>query len=99
LLRVFLSGIEDIITASTLLVMIDCDDGYGDAKNVTRTVLSYTKMGASALSLKIRWHRNDVENPGPSVLHFFPKKQNTLRRLEMNNNFVRPGSECYIGLK
>jgi 2-methylisocitrate lyase-like PEP mutase family enzyme len=45
-------AIEDIITASTLPVMIDCDDGYGDAKNVTRTVLSYAKMGASALFIE-----------------------------------------------
>src|SRR3954447_22653120 len=39
------SAVENIIGASTLPVMIDGDDGYGDAKNVTRTVQEYIKMG------------------------------------------------------
>lgn len=45
-------AIEDIISASTLPVMIDCDDGYGDAKNVTRSILSYIRMGVSALFIE-----------------------------------------------
>ena len=43
---------ENIINASPLPVMIDADDGYGDAKNVTRTVHEYIKMGASALFIE-----------------------------------------------
>lgn len=43
---------ENILNASTLPVMVDGDDGYGDAKNVTRTVLEYEKMGASAIFLE-----------------------------------------------
>jgi 2-methylisocitrate lyase-like PEP mutase family enzyme len=45
-------AIEDIISASPLPVMIDGDDGYGDAKNITRTVQSYIKMGVSALFIE-----------------------------------------------
>jgi 2-methylisocitrate lyase-like PEP mutase family enzyme len=45
-------AVEDIVSASTLPVMIDGDDGYGDAKNVTRTVQSYVKMGVSALFIE-----------------------------------------------
>lgn len=46
------AAVEDIIGASTLPVMVDADDGYGDAKNVTRTVQEYVKMGVSALFIE-----------------------------------------------
>ncbi|CAF1064372.1 unnamed protein product [Didymodactylos carnosus] len=42
-------GFYDIIAASSLPVMIDADDGYGDVKNVTRTIRGYEALGASAL--------------------------------------------------
>ncbi|CAF2970922.1 unnamed protein product [Rotaria sp. Silwood2] len=32
--------------------MIDADDGYGDVKNVTRTIRGYEALGASALFFK-----------------------------------------------
>jgi 2-methylisocitrate lyase-like PEP mutase family enzyme len=32
--------------------MIDIDDGYGDLKNVTRTILEYIHLGASATSME-----------------------------------------------
>jgi len=41
-----------IIAASPLPVMVDGDDGYGDVKNVTRTVEGYEHMGASALFIE-----------------------------------------------
>jgi 2-methylisocitrate lyase-like PEP mutase family enzyme len=41
-----------IIHASTLPVLVDADDGYGDAKNVTRTVREYETMGASAIFIE-----------------------------------------------
>ncbi|HWE38358.1 MAG TPA: isocitrate lyase/PEP mutase family protein [Isosphaeraceae bacterium] len=41
-----------IIEASSLPVLIDCDDGYGDAKNVTRTVRGHEAIGASALFIE-----------------------------------------------
>jgi 2-methylisocitrate lyase-like PEP mutase family enzyme len=41
-------SVESIINASPLPVMVDIDDGYGDVKNVTRTISEYIHMGASA---------------------------------------------------
>jgi methylisocitrate lyase len=33
-------------------VLVDCDEGYGDAKNITRIVRSYEAMGVSALFIE-----------------------------------------------
>jgi 2-methylisocitrate lyase-like PEP mutase family enzyme len=41
-------SVESIITASPLPFMIDIDDGYGDVKNVTRTISEYIHLGAAA---------------------------------------------------
>src|SRR4051812_14149742 len=41
-----------IIRASDLPALVDADDGYGDAKNVTRTVHEYEAMGASAIFIE-----------------------------------------------
>jgi 2-methylisocitrate lyase-like PEP mutase family enzyme len=46
------AGIRDIMAASSLPVLIDCDDGYGDAKNVARTVAGYEAMGVSAIFME-----------------------------------------------
>jgi len=46
------AGIRDIMAASSLPVLIDCDDGYGDAKNVARTVTGYEAMGVSAIFME-----------------------------------------------
>ncbi|HEX5322240.1 MAG TPA: isocitrate lyase/PEP mutase family protein [Capsulimonadaceae bacterium] len=43
---------RDIINASPLPVLVDADNGYGDVKNVTRTVLEYEAMGASAIFIE-----------------------------------------------
>jgi len=43
---------EWIIQASPLPVLIDIDDGYGDTKNVTRTVQEYLSIGASAIFME-----------------------------------------------
>ncbi len=42
-------GLRDIMEGSTLPVLIDADDGYGDVKNITRTIQGYEALGASAL--------------------------------------------------
>ena len=42
------AGVDDIIAACDLPVLVDADDGYGDAKNVTHTIASYESMGVSA---------------------------------------------------
>jgi 2-methylisocitrate lyase-like PEP mutase family enzyme len=41
-----------IIHAASIPALVDADDGYGDAKNVTRTVQEYELIGASALFLE-----------------------------------------------
>jgi 2-methylisocitrate lyase-like PEP mutase family enzyme len=44
--------VREIIDAASLPVLVDGDDGYGDAKNVTRTVRGYERIGASALFIE-----------------------------------------------
>ncbi|MBV8809362.1 MAG: isocitrate lyase/PEP mutase family protein [Acidobacteriaceae bacterium] len=46
------AGVRDIVSACSLPVLVDADDGYGDAKNVTHTVQSYEGMGVSAIFLE-----------------------------------------------
>ncbi|MGN6396838.1 MAG: isocitrate lyase/PEP mutase family protein [Mucilaginibacter sp.] len=43
---------ENIIRASPLPVLVDIDDGYGDVKNVTRTIQEYIHIGASAIFME-----------------------------------------------
>jgi 2-methylisocitrate lyase-like PEP mutase family enzyme len=45
-------GVRDIMRGSSLPVMIDGDHGYGDVKNVTNTVRTYERLGASAIFLE-----------------------------------------------
>jgi 2-methylisocitrate lyase-like PEP mutase family enzyme len=44
--------VKKIVNASPLPVLVDADDGYGDAKNVTRTVQEYEAMGVSAIFIE-----------------------------------------------
>ncbi len=46
------AGMGDILQATSLPVLVDADHGYGDVKNVTRTVRTYEAMGAAALLLE-----------------------------------------------
>jgi 2-methylisocitrate lyase-like PEP mutase family enzyme len=46
------AGIRDIMSASSLPVLVDCDDGYGDAKNVARTIAGYEAMGVAAIFME-----------------------------------------------
>jgi 2-methylisocitrate lyase-like PEP mutase family enzyme len=46
------AGVRDIMAATSLPVLIDCDDGYGDVKNVTRTIAGYERLGASAIFME-----------------------------------------------
>jgi 2-methylisocitrate lyase-like PEP mutase family enzyme len=45
-------GVRDIMAASRLAVLVDGDDGYGDVKNVTRTIRTYEQMGAAAIFIE-----------------------------------------------
>jgi len=46
------AAVREIIGASDMPVLVDCDDGYGDVKNVTHTVNVYEEMGVSAIFLE-----------------------------------------------
>jgi 2-methylisocitrate lyase-like PEP mutase family enzyme len=46
------AGVQDIISASSLPVLVDADEGYGDVKNVTYVVRAYEKIGVSALFIE-----------------------------------------------
>jgi 2-methylisocitrate lyase-like PEP mutase family enzyme len=46
------AGIRDIMTATSLPVMVDGDTGYGDVKNVAHTIEGYEAMGASSIFLE-----------------------------------------------
>lgn len=45
-------AIRQIVAASPLPVLVDAGDGFGDVKNVTRTVRGYEELGASALFIE-----------------------------------------------
>jgi 2-methylisocitrate lyase-like PEP mutase family enzyme len=42
-------GIRDTMRGSSLPVLVDGDDGYGDVRNVTRTVETYEEMGVAGI--------------------------------------------------
>jgi 2-methylisocitrate lyase-like PEP mutase family enzyme len=44
--------VRDIVHACYLPVLVDCDDGYGDAKNVTHTIHLYDDLGVSAVFIE-----------------------------------------------
>lgn len=45
-------AVRDIAQATTIPLLVDCDTGYGDVKNVYRTVRTYEDMGISAIILE-----------------------------------------------
>ncbi|HEY4125358.1 MAG TPA: isocitrate lyase/PEP mutase family protein [Rhizomicrobium sp.] len=46
------AAVRDISGATSLPMIIDADDGYGDVKNVVRTVRTYEAMGICAIVLE-----------------------------------------------
>ena len=46
------AAVRDILSACDLPVLVDADDGYGDAKNVTHTIRSYEAMGVAAVFIE-----------------------------------------------
>src|SRR5437016_4510098 len=44
--------VRDIVHACDLPVLVDCDDGYGDEKNVVHTVHKYEDLGVSAIFIE-----------------------------------------------
>jgi methylisocitrate lyase len=47
-----MEAVNRIIQAVDLPVLVDADDGYGDAKNVVRTVETYESMGVDAIFIE-----------------------------------------------
>jgi 2-methylisocitrate lyase-like PEP mutase family enzyme len=45
-------AIRETMQGSRLPALVDIDDGYGDAKNVTRTIRAYEAMGVSAVHIE-----------------------------------------------
>lgn len=46
------AGVRDIMTGSRLPVLVDGDDGYGDVKNVARTIQGYEAIGVAAIFIE-----------------------------------------------
>lgn len=45
-------AVREIAAATSLPLVVDADDGYGDVKNVVRTVRTYERMGIAAIVLE-----------------------------------------------
>src|SRR3954470_16261763 len=45
-------AIRQIVAASPLPMLVDAGDGFGDVKNVTRTVRGYEELGVSAIFIE-----------------------------------------------
>src|SRR3954467_10075676 len=45
-------AIRQVVAASPLPVLVDAGDGFGDVKNVTRTVRGYEELGVSAIFIE-----------------------------------------------
>ena len=45
-------AVKDIMAATSLPILVDADDGYGDVKNVTHTVRSYVGLGIQGLFIE-----------------------------------------------
>ena len=48
----FSAAYRDIVSASDLPVLVDADNGYGDAKNVVHLVHTYERLGVQAIMLE-----------------------------------------------
>ena len=46
------AAVRDIVHACRLPVVVDCDDGYGDEKNVVHTIHTYDDIGVSAVFIE-----------------------------------------------
>jgi 2-methylisocitrate lyase-like PEP mutase family enzyme len=46
------AAVKDIMAATSLPILVDADDGYGDVKNVTHTVRSYLALGIQGLFIE-----------------------------------------------
>lgn len=70
------AGVGDIMRGSNLPVIVDGDDGYGDVKNITRTVETYEEMGVAGIVFE------DQTNP-KRCGHMVGKKVVSLEQAEL----------------
>lgn len=80
------AGIRDTMAASTLPVLVDADNGYGDVKNVVHTINFYEKLGAQAVFFE------DQASP-KRCGHIAGKKLLSSRQMEAN---IRAAAENRI---
>jgi 2-methylisocitrate lyase-like PEP mutase family enzyme len=45
-------AVREITAVCDLPVLVDCDDGYGDVKNVSRTIATYRQLGVAAVFIE-----------------------------------------------
>ncbi len=63
------AAVRDIVQATDLPCLVDCDDGYGDVKNVVQTVQTYERMGVSALMIEDQtWPKRCGHMTGKTVV-------------------------------
>ncbi|WP_334185508.1 isocitrate lyase/PEP mutase family protein [Novosphingobium sp.] len=56
------SGVADILSATRLPTLVDGDDGYGDDMAVRRTIATYERLGAAAVTIEDQ--ARAVKRPG-----------------------------------
>ncbi len=61
-------GLRDIMAASSLPVFLDGEDGYGDVKNITRTVETLEAMGIGGLALEDHGAPNLAGGGAPDII-------------------------------
>jgi 2,3-dimethylmalate lyase len=81
------AGIRDIMAASDLPVLVDCDNGYGDVKTVVHTINTYERLGAQAVFFE------DQISP-KRCGHIYGKRLLSTEQMEANISGCR--SESYL---
>jgi len=87
-----LAGIRDIVEASTLPCLVDADDGYGDVKNVVRTIQGYEIVGVSGALLEDQ--SRETKQPGAASarsvvpLEIMEQKLKAAMDARRNSDFV-----------
>ena len=87
-------GIRDILKGSDLPVFVDGGDGYGDVKNVTRSIREFEELGAGCITIE--------DQVSPKRCYGVTKKyvigiDEMLRKLDAALNARRNGNTWIIG--
>ena len=59
------AGVRDIVAASGLPVLVDCDDGYGDGKKAlwNKTTGDFLVYGERSVGINLRWYEDTLPPP------------------------------------